>query len=143
STGFYAVPDLPVGSYSVTVELSGFKRFVKTGIKLSAASPLSVDVQLEVARLEETVEVRASTNTVQTATAQVARTVDARQIQELTLNGRNPIFLALLKPGVRGGFTSTFNPDSVTNGAFSINGAREDEYLVPVDGAIATRTRSS
>jgi hypothetical protein len=143
STGFYAVPDLPVGSYSVTVELSGFKRFVKTGIKLSAASQLSVDVQLEVGRLEETVEVRASTNTVQTATAQVARTVDARQIQELTLNGRNPIFLALLKPGVRGGLMSTFNPDSVTNGAFSINGAREDEYVVMVDGAIATRTRSS
>ena len=68
-----------------------------------------------------------STNTVQTATAQVARTVDARQIQELTLNGRNPIFLALLKPGVRGGLMSTFNPDSVTNGGLSINGAREDE----------------
>ena len=94
-------------------------------------------------RLEETVEVKASTSAVQTATAQVARTVDARQIQELTLNGRNPIFLALLKPGVRGGLMSTFNPDSVTNGTFSINGARKDEYLVTVDGAIATRTRSS
>ena len=86
---------------------------------------------------------KASTSAVQTATAQVARTVDARQIEELTLNGRNPIFLALLKPGVRGGSTSTFNPDSVTNGAFSINGAREDEDPVTVDGAIATLTRSS
>src|SRR5262245_3355656 len=143
STGFYAVPDLPVGSYSITVELSGFKRFVKTGVKLSAASQIAVDVALEVGRLEETVEVKASTSAVQTATAQVARTVDARQIEELTLNGRNPIFLAQLKPGVRGGLMSTFNPDSVTNGAFSINGAREDEYVVTVDGAIATRTRSS
>ena len=51
STGFYAVPDLPVGSYSITVELSGFKRFVKTGIKLSAASQIAVDVPLEVGRL--------------------------------------------------------------------------------------------
>ena len=143
STGFYAVPDLPVGSYTITVELSGFKRFVKTGVKLSAASQIAVDVPLEVGRLEETVEVKASTSAVQTATAQVARTVDARQIEELTLNGRNPIFLAQLKPGVRGGLMSTFNPDSVTNGAFSINGAREDEYVVTVDGAIATRTRSS
>lgn len=143
SSGFYAVPDLPVGTYTVTIELSGFKRFVKTGVKLSATAQMGVDVQLEVGRLEETVEVKASTSAVQSATAQVARTVDARQIQEMTLNGRNPIFLALLKPGVRGGLMSTFNPDSVTNGSFSINGAREDEYVVTVDGAIATRTRSS
>src|SRR4029450_11311640 len=70
-------------------------------------------------------------------------TVDARQIEELTLNGRNPIFLAQLKTGVRGGMMCTCMPASVTNGAFSINGAREDEYVVMVDGAIATRTRSS
>ena len=143
SRGFYAIPDLPVGSYTLTAELNGFKRFVKTAIKLSAAAQVTVDVQLEVGSMEETVEVRASTSTVQTSTAQVARTVDSRQIQELTLNGRNPIFLALLKPGVRGGLMSTFSPDSVTNGSFSINGARDDEYVVMVDGAIATRTRSS
>jgi hypothetical protein len=89
------------------------------------------------------VEVTASTSRVQTDSAQVGRTVDSRQIQELTLNGRNPIFLALLKPGVRGGAISTFAPDSVTNGNFSINGGRDDEYVVMVDGAVATRTRSS
>ena len=143
ASGYYAFPDLPVGSYSVTIELSGFKRFVKTDIKLSAAARVSVDAKLEVGNVAETVEVRASTSTVQTNTAQVARTVDSRQIQELTLNGRNPIFLALLKPGVRGGLMGAFSPDSVTNGSFSINGARDDEYVVMVDGAIATRTRSS
>ena len=79
STGFYAVPDLPVGSYTIIVELSGFKRFVKTAIKVSAAAQLGVDVQLEVGRLEETVEVKASSATVQTETAQVARTVDSRR----------------------------------------------------------------
>ena len=137
------MPDLPVGSYTVTIELSGFKRFVKTAVKMSSSAQVGIDVQLEVGRLEETVEVKASTSAVQTTTAQVARTIETKQIQELTLNGRNPIFLAQLKPGVRGGLISTFNPDSVTNGTFSINGAREDEYLVTVDGAIATRTRSS
>src|SRR5258708_1987267 len=142
-TGYYAFPDLPVGSYSVTVELAGFKRFVKSALKLSSAAQLSVDATLEVGNLEETVEVRASESTVQTNTAQVARTVDSRQIQELTLNGRNPIFLALLKPGVRGGLMGSFSPDSVTNGSFSINGARDDEYVVMVDDAIWTRTRST
>jgi hypothetical protein len=141
--GYYVFPDLPVGSYAVSVELSGFKKFVKTNIKLGAAAQLSVDAVLEVGSLEESVQVTASTSDVQINTAQVARSVDSRQIQELTLNGRNPIFLALLKPGVRGGAMSAFAPDSVTNGNFSINGGRDDEYVVMVDGAIATRTRSS
>ena len=52
-------------------------------------------------------------------------------------------YLALLKPGVIGGSIGTFDPDSVSNGGFSINGARADEYVVMVDGAVATRTRSS
>ncbi len=143
AAGFFVFPDLPVGIYSVTVELSGFKKFVQTDLRLSAASQMAVDGVLEVGSLEETVEVRASPSQVQTTTAQVARTIDTRQIQALTLNGRNPIYLASLKPGVRGGTIGTFDPDSVSNGSFSINGARDDEYVVMVDGAVATRTRSS
>src|SRR6266496_4556196 len=143
AVGFFVFPDLPVGIYSVTVELSGFKKFVQTDLRLSAASQMAVDGVLEVGSLEETVEVRASPSQVQTTTAQVARTIDTRQIQALTLNGRNPIYLASLKPGVRGGTIGTFDPDSVSNGSFSINGARADEYLVTIDGAVATRTRSS
>jgi hypothetical protein len=143
STGFYVFPYVPVGTYSMGVELSGFKKFVKTGVRLSAANQIAVDAQLELGTLEETVTVTAGQAFIQTTTAQVARTIETKQIQELTLNGRNPIFLASLKPGVRGGTIGTFDPDSVSNGNFSINGARDDEYLVTIDGAVATRTRSS
>ena len=58
----------------------------------------------------------------------------------MTMNGRNPIYLALLKPGVIGGAIGTFDPDSVSNGGFSINGARADEYVVMVDGAVYNPT---
>src|SRR5213592_1936904 len=143
STGYYVLPNIPVGSYAVSVELSGFKKFVKTGIRLSAASQLAVDAELELGSIEEPLLVTAGAAFVQTTTAQVARTIETKQIQELTLNGRNPIYLASLKPGVRGGTIGTFDPDSVSNGSFSINGARDDEYVVMVDGAVATRTRSS
>jgi hypothetical protein len=143
STGFYVLPDIPAGVYTVNVELSGFKKFAKTGIRLTAASQIAVDVEVELGSLEETVTVTAAQSFIQTTTAQVARTIETKQIQELTLNGRNPIFLASLKPGVRGGTIGTFDPDSVSNGSFSINGARADEYLVTIDGAVATRTRSS
>ena len=143
TTGFYVFPDTPAGSYEIAVELSGFKKSVKTGIRLTAASQIAVDTQMELGSLEETVLVTAGAAFVQTTTAQVARTIETRQIQELTLNGRNPIYIASLKPGVRGGTIGTFDPDSVSNGSFSINGARADEYLVTIDGAVATRTRSS
>src|SRR5947209_5754615 len=143
STGFYVFPEIAVGTYTVAIELPGFKKLVRTGIRLTAASQIAVDAELELGSLEETVTVTAGQTFVQTTTAQVARTIETRQIQELTVNGRNPIYLASLKPGVRGGTIGTFDPDSVSNGSFSINGSRADEYLVTIDGAVATRTRSS
>jgi len=80
---------------------------------------------------------------IQGNTGQVAKTIESKQIQDLMLNGRNPINLALLKPGVRGGAFNNFQPDSLTTGGFNINGSRSDENLITIDGAIATRTRSS
>ena len=143
ASGYYVFPNLFVGSYTIEVEAAGFKKSVQTEIKLSSAAKLSVDAELAVGAVTESIEVSAAATIVQSETATVGRTVEMRQIENLTMNGRNPIFLALLKPGVSGGLIGAFEPDSVTNGNFSINGARADEYLVMVDGAVATRTRSS
>src|SRR6266478_1387795 len=143
SSGYYVVPNLLVGTYSVTAELTGFTKMVKNGIVLDSAGKLNVDLTLTVGAVTESVEVNASATQVQTESAQVGRVVTTKQIQDLTLNGRNPIYLALLKPGVSGGSIGTFDPDSVSNGGFNINGSRADEYVVMVDGAVATRTRSS
>src|SRR5207249_12194952 len=140
---YYAFPNLSVGSYTLSAEAAGFKKSVQTQVGLSSAGKIKVDLIMTVGALSESVEVKASTSQVQTESAQVGRTVESKQIQDLTLNGRNPIYLALLKPGVSGGSIGTFDPDSVSNGGFSINGGRADEYVVMVDGAIATRTRSS
>ena len=136
-------PNLVVGTYTVTTEHAGFKKSVQTGITLSSAVRLSIDVPLTVGSVSDTVQVEATVGLVQAESAVVGRTINSKQVADLTLNGRNPIYLALLKPGVRGGSIGTFDPDSVSNGGFSINGGRPDEYLVMVDGAVATRTRSS
>src|SRR6266852_2616960 len=143
SSGYYIVPNLPVGNYSVSAELSGFKKTTQTGLVLDSAAKLNVDLNLTVGAVTESVEVSGSALRVQTESAQVGRVVTTKQIQDLTLNGRNPIYLTLLKPGVSGGGIGTFDPDSVSNRGFSINGSRADEYVVMVDGAVATRTRSS
>jgi hypothetical protein len=143
ATGYYVFPNLVVGTYTVTAEQTGFKKTAQTSIALSSAMRLSVDLQLTVGSVSETVEVKATIGLVQAESAVVGRTIDSKQVADLTLNGRNPIYLALLKPGVRGGSIGAFDPDSVSNGSFSINGGRADEYVVMVDGAVATRTRSS
>lgn len=141
--GYYVLPNLVVGTYTLSAEANGFKKSVQTGIGLSSSMRLSVDLELAIGAVTETVEVKAQVGLVQAESAVVGRTINSKQVADLTLNGRNPIYLALLKPGVRGGSIGAFDPDSVSNGGFSINGGRADEYVVMVDGAVATRTRSS
>ncbi len=143
SSGYYVLPNLVVGTYSITAEASGFKKTVQSGVTMSSAMRLSVDLELTVGSVSETVEIKGQIGLVQAESAVVGRTINSKQVADLTLNGRNPIYLALLKPGVRGGSIGSFDPDSVSNGGFSINGGRADEYVVMVDGAVATRTRSS
>src|SRR5439155_15180856 len=141
SNGYYVLPNLFVGAYSIEVEAPGFKKSVQSGIQLSAAAKLSIDIELTVGAVSDSVEVSAAATLVQSETATVGRTVETKQIENLTMNGRNPIYLALLKPGVIGGSIGAFDPDSVINGGFSINGARPDQYVVMVDEAIVTRHR--
>jgi hypothetical protein len=90
SSGYYVVPNLFVGSYSVEVETTGFKKSVQSGIQLSAAAKLSIDIELTVGSVTDSVEVNATATLVQSETATVGRTIDTKQIENLTTNGRNP-----------------------------------------------------
>ena len=99
--GFYTLTNLPPGPYTVSVEAAGFRKAVSKNNRLSASIPLSVDVSLEVGAVAETVEVTASVATVQADSATVGRTIESQQIANMALNGRNPLLLAQLKPGVR------------------------------------------
>src|SRR5262245_58319521 len=145
-SGYYVAPLLPPGRYQVVGELSGFRKFVKTGVTLDSGAKVTADLVLSPGGIEEEVTVMAEATPLQANTGQVAKTIENKQIQDLMVNGRNPINLALLKPGVRGGAggsLNSFQPDSISDGGFNINGSRGDENLVTIDGAIATRTRAA
>lgn len=142
--GYYVFPQLFVGRYTIVADAQGFKKFLNTGIVLNAEAKVSVSVSMTIGAVTDQVEVQASAAQVKTDSADVGSTIDTKQIQNLTLNGRNPVYLAALTPGVVGGQgIGTFDPDSVSNGSFNINGGRADEYVIMIDGAVATRTRSS
>ena len=141
-SGYYSFPNLMVGTYSVTAETSGFSKHVQNDILLNAAAQLDVSFQMTVGTVSQTVEVSGEMPTISLEPS-TGGTVTQKQFQLLEVNGRNPVYLALLQPGVVGTDIATFDPDSVSSGSFSMNGGRTDAYTVYVDGAMATRTRES
>ncbi len=142
--GFYQAPNLVTGIYTVEVESPGFKKFSEANVKLDAASTATVNIELVVGSLAESVDIVATAAPLQTDSAQVGRVVETKQIEDLTLNGRNPLYLPLLLAGVNSSSSiATFDPDGLGNGNFSINGGRTDENGITVDGAVALRTRAN
>ena len=142
SSGVYIASNLPPGLYTVIVEAAGFKKAESQHNKMDAATPLAVNVDLTVGAVSDTVNVEATASQLQTESGTLGKVVEGKQISDLQLNGRNPIFLALLKPGVRGGSLAGFN-FGLGTGGFSINGARALDTLITFDGAVGIRTRSN
>src|SRR4030095_1912865 len=140
--GYYIVSNLPPDVYSIAAEHTGFKRFTVSDKKVDPNIASTVDISLEVGQVSEVISVVAQTGTVQSETATVGKLVEGTQIQYAQLNGRNPLFLALLKPGVSGGALGQFS-FGLTTGGLNINGSRTQDNLITFDGAVGVRTRSN
>lgn len=141
-SGYYSITNVPPGFYTLTVEASGFQKYVSNENKLDPSAHLTIDATLTVGASTQTVEVTASTVPLQTESAAVQKLITRQQIDLLELNGRNPVGLAGLVPGARGGSAAIANP-FLTQGPSNFNGSRNQENLITFDGAPATRTRSN
>ncbi len=141
-SGYYVASSLPPGFYTVTIEATGFKRYVKTQNKLDANIPGVVSATLEVGTVTESVEVVAAVAQLQTESATLGKLIEEKQIKNMMLNGRNPLYLAQLKPGVRGGTMNAFS-FGLTTAGLNINGGRTQDLVLTFDGAIGVRTRAN
>lgn len=132
--GYYTLTNLPVGAYSVSVEIQNFKKSIKTGISLSADARLTVDFALEAGQVSEVVEVtQTSGETVNTTSGEVAKVIDSQQVENLALNGRNYYQLLTLIPG--GVITQEDQLDtSLATNTININGNRGVSNNLTVDG---------
>jgi hypothetical protein len=131
-TGSYVFPALVPGTYSVTAELPGFKKFVREGMVLQVNQTLRVDIELSVGGVTETVEVTAAAPMIETETSSRGSVIDEKKIVELPLNGRDYNQLALLSPGV---LPSTPRLASVNfKGAINVNGNRTFNNVFLLDG---------
>src|SRR6266481_2587351 len=141
-SGYYVVTNVPPGLYTMVAEVPGFQKYETTNNKLDPSADLVIDATLTVGSASQTVEVSASAVLLQTESASVQRDVTREQIDSLEINGRNPIFMANLVPGTRGGTLANLS-FNFTQGPSNINGARTPESLITYDGAPAVRTRSN
>ena len=129
--GTYQVPELPVGQYSVTVTKEGFESVTLGDVEVRVAGERRVDVTLKPGRVESRVEVRAEVPMVTTTEDTLGGTIQARQVDNLPVNGRDYTKLIFMALGVTG------SPDQMTDspgsfGEVSVNGARgrSDNYLL-------------
>ncbi len=117
-SGLYRALLLPLGTYTVSAELSGFKKYERAGILLSAGQAAVIDVVLGVGDVTEVVSVTADAPLVDVGRIDQGRTLNEREIKELPLTSRNPYNFALLQPGVVGFETQEFGvPRLTANGA--------------------------
>jgi carboxypeptidase family protein/TonB-dependent receptor-like protein len=129
--GQFNLPELPLGSYTVTTEKEGFETVAQTGVSVTVAGQQRVDVTLNPGKVQQEVQVTAEVPLLQSTTDVLGGTIQAPVAANLPVNGRDYTKLIYLNPGVAG------SPDQITDspgsfGVFSMNGARgrSDNFLL-------------
>ena len=135
-TGSYVFPSLPIGNYTITAEIQGFRKSERTGFSLTADGRITADISLSVGAVTETVTVEAIRgDTVNRTSGEVSRVVDGETVRSLALSGRNYLELASLIPGA-----ITTDDDQMATmtglgtGGTVINGNRGNSNNLTVDG---------
>ena len=138
-SGVYTAPFLVPGTYEVSVELQGFKTWIRRGIVLQVNDRLRIDATLEVGTLTESTTVVADAPLVRTDSSEVGTVIEEVAIKELPLNGRNFATLVYLAPGITPGQAgenlsgaSTFNPRGASN--FNALGSQANSNAWLIDG---------
>lgn len=129
NSGLYEAKFLPIGPYAVSVEHTGFKKQVKTGLVLTVGQTMRVDFRLEVGGETQTVEVTADvTQELKTESSEISQVINYSQVVDLPLNGRSFEDLIPLNAGVTNGL------QGAANSGYNFNGQRSDQNMFMVDG---------
>lgn len=135
--GEFTLPFLAPGTYSLTAEAQGFKKYTQTGINIGTNQRIAQDITLQLGSQTETVTVEADVALLSTATASVGQVITSQQIQNMPMNGRTPLTLAQLAFGVTPSsdprFTRPF--DNAGPSGFSMGGGQGQSNELLLDGA--------
>jgi hypothetical protein len=122
SSGNYTVKEMPIGTYKVTAEASGFKTTSDNNIVLNAGVIAHVDFKLTIGKATEVIEVTGAAVTVQTDDAKLYNTVSSTEISNTVLSGRDIFDLMTISPGA----VSVTGTDFENGHGTVVNGLRED-----------------
>lgn len=129
-SGTYSFDLVQVGSYTVTIEKQGFKKFISQATPVNVNQPATVSPTLETGGVAETVTVQAGAEQVQTSSSgNIGSTIEQRTLESLPIvgtRGRNPLDLLNFQPGVVIGGN--------TGGAVNVNGSRDRAFNFTLDG---------
>jgi len=135
--GGFVAPNLPPGTYAITIELAGFKKLEKTGVIVSAADRLNAgDFVLTVGTTADEITVTAESGELQLQSNSGERSdlISGKQLNDVALNGRNVLDYMKLVPGV----ISSFDGHASGTGgldSMNINGTRANQHEFTIDGA--------
>jgi Carboxypeptidase regulatory-like domain/TonB dependent receptor len=99
SNGIYEFPSLPVGTYNISVFKSGFETYSLTGVDVVIGQIRTLDVKLALGQAAQAVDVTASSELLNRSNAEIDGVIEAPQIREIPINGRNWATLMTLAPG--------------------------------------------
>ena len=132
--GRFLFPVLLPAVYALEVRSSGFKKFEQSEIVLNANSALNVGtIQLQVGQLSQTIEVTAQGQQLETETAQRSEDIVGTQLHNVEVNGRSPLFMLRLIPGVYS--LNDYSQSNVNFGNNYVNGSRSNQANVTLNGA--------
>ncbi len=132
--GSYEILPLPPGRYAISVKKEGFQVFARGPLTLLVNQHLREDIKLELGQAGDTVLVEAYPATVDTQTSSVGTTIDEQKVNEVPLNGRNFLELALLVPGVSPGTAGSAVSTRGGGGSINVNGMRDSMNSYWLDG---------
>ncbi len=137
ASGNFTFPSMSVGSYSVRVEDQGFQSYVQRGILLEVDQNVTLKTPLTVGAVSQTVEVSSTPQGVNLVDATVSHVVDQQRVVDLPLNGRDPLQLQYIMPGV------SYDNNNVSHGqgqheGVVVNGNRPGSNYYLLDGVDMT-----
>jgi outer membrane receptor protein involved in Fe transport len=137
--GDYVFPDLPVGTYSLTFDLTGFKKAVRHAISLDVNDVKTLNMTMQLGAAQEVVDVTSEAPLVDTTSTQLGAVMGDHQVSNLPLNSRDTYQLLQLQPGVMStiGSSNTLIYGSDSPGAVSVNGGRGRANNFSVNGGDA------
>lgn len=139
ASGDYVFPEVPVGTYTLSFDLSGFKTNVRKSVALDVNQVITLNMTMQVGASKEVVEVTSEAPLVDTTTTQLGAVVNDRAVSQLPLNARDTYQFLQLQPGVMStvGSSNTVIYGSDKAGAVSVNGGRGRSNNFSVNGGDA------